>query len=55
VGAVAYAHTIWLLQFLQAVGLGVVFLVAGHVSLDGLFEPPERLEPVAQPSASPPG
>jgi uncharacterized protein (TIRG00374 family) len=53
VSAVAYAHTIWLIQFLQAVGLGVVFLLSGHVSLAGLFEPPERLEPTATAAAPP--
>jgi len=35
----AYANTIWLLQFCEQVGLGVVFLLAGHVSLKGLFGP----------------
>jgi hypothetical protein len=34
-----YANTIWLLQFGQQVLLGLVFLVAGHVSLAGLFKP----------------
>jgi uncharacterized protein (TIRG00374 family) len=53
VSAVAYAHTIWLLQFIQAVGLGLVFLLTGHVSLAGLFEPPERFEPAIEPSATP--
>jgi uncharacterized protein (TIRG00374 family) len=50
VSGVAYAMAIWALQFLQAVGLGLVFLLGGHVSLAGLFEPPERLE--ASPEAS---
>jgi hypothetical protein len=54
ISAVAYAMTIWALQFLQAATLGVVFLVSGHVSLDGLFEPPERLEAAADPATSPP-
>jgi hypothetical protein len=35
----AYANTIWLLQFCEQVGLGVLFLLAGHVSLKGLFGP----------------
>ena len=33
----AFANTVWLLQFVVQVGLGVIFLVAGHVSLKGLF------------------
>jgi hypothetical protein len=33
----AYANTIWLLQFGEQVALGLVFLLAGHVSLKGLF------------------
>lgn len=44
VRAAAYANTIWALQVGQAVALGLVFLVSGHVSLAGLFEPPERIE-----------
>ncbi len=47
----AFANTVWLLQFLEQVILGVIFLVAGHVSLKGLLtagpieeEPP--LEPL---------
>ena len=34
-----YANTIWLLQFGEQVALGLVFLVAGHVSLKGLLGP----------------
>jgi hypothetical protein len=34
---VAFVNTVWLLQFLVQVGLGTVFLVAGHVSLKGLL------------------
>lgn len=34
---VAYANTIWLLQFLQQVVLGLVFVATGHESLSGLF------------------
>jgi uncharacterized protein (TIRG00374 family) len=37
--AAGYANTIWLLQFGQQVLTGLVFLVVGHVSLDGLFKP----------------
>jgi hypothetical protein len=33
----AYANTVWLLQFGTQVALGLVFLLAGHVSLKGLF------------------
>ena len=33
----AYANTIWILQFGEQVGLGLVFLLIGHVSLKGLF------------------
>lgn len=32
-----YANTLWLLQFVEQCGLGLVFLVAGHVSLKGLL------------------
>ena len=34
-----YANTIWLLQFGEQVTLGVIFLLAGHVSLKGLLGP----------------
>jgi hypothetical protein len=33
----AFANTVWLLQFLEQVGLGLIFLIAGHVSLKGLL------------------
>jgi uncharacterized protein (TIRG00374 family) len=33
----AFTNTIWLLQFVVQVSLGLVFLVAGHVSLKGLL------------------
>ncbi len=33
----AFANTVWLLQFVVQVGLGTVFLIAGHVSLKGLL------------------
>ena len=56
VRAAAYANTIWLLQFGQAVALGLIFLFSGHVSLDGLFEPPERFEQAGKPEpVLPPG
>ena len=35
----AFANTVWLLQFGEQVALGLIFLVAGHVSLKGLFGP----------------
>ena len=51
VRAAAYSNTIWLLQFGQQVGLGTIFLLAGHVSLRGIFgrnsEPPEALADAA--------
>lgn len=34
-----YANTVWLLQFGEQVALGLIFLVAGHVSLKGLLGP----------------
>jgi uncharacterized protein (TIRG00374 family) len=33
----AFANTIWLLQFVEQVALGMIFLIAGHVSLKGLL------------------
>jgi glycosyltransferase 2 family protein len=33
----AFANTVWLLQFCEQVALGMVFLIAGHVSLKGLL------------------
>jgi hypothetical protein len=33
----AFANTVWLLQFVEQVALGLIFLVAGHVSLKGLL------------------
>jgi uncharacterized protein (TIRG00374 family) len=35
--AAAYANTLWLLQFGEQLAIGVIFLLAGHVSLKGLF------------------
>ena len=37
VRAAAYANTVWLLQFTQQVGLGLIFMAMGHVSLRGLL------------------
>ena len=33
----AFANTVWLLQFVEQVALGLTFLIAGHVSLKGLL------------------
>lgn len=41
----AYANTIWLLLFGQQVIFGLIFLIAGHISLGGLF----KLEEFEQP------
>lgn len=38
---VAYANTIWLIQFVQLVLTGLPFLLAGRVKLTGLFAAPE--------------
>ena len=45
--AVAFANTIWMLQFVAQVGLGLVFLLSGHVSLKGVLgrAPPEEESP----------
>jgi hypothetical protein len=46
--AVAYANTIWALQFGQQVLTGLPFLIGGRVSLQGLFErrdPEAALDP----------
>ena len=50
----AFANTVWLLQFLEQVALGTIFLVAGHVSLKGLLgaAPPVEDEEAA-PQAAP--
>ncbi len=37
VPAAAFANTVWLLQLGQQIGLGVAFLLAGHVSLRGIL------------------
>jgi len=48
----AFANTVWLLQFLEQVALGTVFLVAGHVSLKGLLgAAPVEEEEAAAPAA----
>src|SRR2546428_13423327 len=36
----AFANTVWLLQFSEQCTLGLIFLVAGHVSLKGLIGAP---------------
>jgi hypothetical protein len=43
----AYANTIWLLQFGTQCALGVIFLLAGHVSLKGLIGAPIEEQPAA--------
>jgi uncharacterized membrane protein YbhN (UPF0104 family) len=35
--AAGFANTVWMLQFGEQVGLGIVFMLLGHVSLRGLF------------------
>jgi uncharacterized protein (TIRG00374 family) len=45
--AVAYANTIWLLQFGQQVLLGLVFVAAGRETLTGLVAPPQDGLPLA--------
>jgi len=48
----AFANTVWLLQFLEQVALGTIFLVAGHVSLKGLLGPaPVEEDEAAAPAA----
>ena len=49
VNGAAFANTVWLLQFVEQVALGVTFLVAGHVSLKGLLStaPLEEEAPAA--------
>ncbi len=42
VRAAAYANTVWLMQFVQQVGLGLIFMATGHVSLRGLFSSSEE-------------
>ena len=44
VHAAAYANTVWLVQFVQQVGLGLIFMASGHVSLKGLFSSEEPAE-----------
>jgi hypothetical protein len=53
--AAGYANTVWILQFGVQVGLGLVFMLLGQVSLRGLFTrsaDPER-EPAQPVAASP--
>lgn len=49
VRAAAYANTVWMMQFAQQTGLGLIFMATGHVSLRGLFasseEPLEETAP----------
>jgi hypothetical protein len=52
VPAAAYAYSIWILQFAQQVLLGLVFVLAGHVSLAGLFQRADREEPPGDQAAS---
>ncbi len=49
----ALANTIWLLTFCVQCGLGLAFLVAGHVSLKGLLGAPAVLEDDAPAPAAP--
>jgi uncharacterized membrane protein YbhN (UPF0104 family) len=48
----AFANTLWLLSFGEQCALGVIFLVAGHVSLKGLFGTP-AIEDEATAAAAP--
>jgi uncharacterized protein (TIRG00374 family) len=48
----AYANTLWLLQIVQAVGLGLIFVMVGHVSLAGLFSAAEAEPPPGPPTSS---
>src|SRR2546430_14946592 len=43
-----FANTVWLLQFSEQVALGLIFLVAGHVSLKGLLGPAAMQHEAAQ-------
>ena len=43
----AYANTVWLMQFGEQCALGLIFLLAGHVSLKGLIGAPVEEEPAA--------
>ena len=53
--AVAFANTIWMLQFVTQVGLGLVFLLSGHVSLKGLLGgPPSEEDSPAEGAAAAP-
>ena len=47
----AFANTVWLLQFGEQVALGLVFLLAGHVSLKGLLSPTSLDEEAPAPAA----
>jgi uncharacterized protein (TIRG00374 family) len=52
VPAAASAYTIWMLQFSQQVLLGLAFLLAGHVSLAGMFQRSEAEDPPSNQSTS---
>ena len=45
-----YANTVWLLQFAEQCGLGLIFLLAGHVSLKGLLGPAAAMDEEPAPS-----
>ena len=47
------ANTVWLLQFGEQCALGLIFLVAGHVSLKGLLAGAAALDEEAQPAPAP--
>jgi uncharacterized protein (TIRG00374 family) len=52
--AAGFANTIWLLQLGTQVALGLVFLLAGHVSLRGLLGPSAALQDDAPAAAAAP-
>ena len=47
----AFANTVWLLQFGEQCALGLIFLLAGHVSLKGLLGAPPPEDEAAAPAA----
>jgi hypothetical protein len=49
----ALANTIWLLQFGEQCTLGLIFLIAGHVSLKGLLGARAAFEDDAPAPAAP--
>ena len=50
--AAGLANTLWVLSFGQQVALGLIFLVAGHVSLRGLLAPSAALQEDAKRSGA---